>query len=116
MIEAKITKNLDTDKGLETCGGDEGFYREILSEFITDYGDSSDKLGELLRSHNLHDADGYLLDIIGVAENIGAHKLGEVASNIKLALSDTDEQSYFSLFDQYKVQLERLKQDIRAYL
>jgi CheY-like chemotaxis protein len=116
FTEVVIRQSLDTDKGLQTCGGDEDFYREILSEFITDYGNSSDKLGEFLRSHNLHDADAYLLDIIGVAENIGAHPLGEIASHIKLALSDTHEQSYFSLFDQYKVKLDRLMNDIRMYL
>jgi HPt (histidine-containing phosphotransfer) domain-containing protein len=111
-----MTKNLNISKGLLTCGGDEDFYREILSEFVTDYGNSSDKLGEFLRSNNIHDADAYLLDIIGVAENIGAHPLGEVASNMKLALGDTHEQSYFSLFDQYKLHLDRLIQDIEAYL
>lgn len=116
FVEPVMMKNLDTDKGIQTCGGDEGFYREILSEFITDYGDSSDKLGELLRSHNLQDADSLLLDIIGVAENIGAHSLGEIASNLKLSLSDTDERSYFSLFDHYKVRLDRLVQDIREYV
>lgn len=113
---AVITKNLDADKGLQMCGGDEDFYREILSEFITDYSNSSDKLGELLRSNNLQAADAYLLDIIGVTANIGAHTLGEIASNLKLALSDTREQSYFSLFDRYKIQLVRLMQDIREYL
>jgi CheY-like chemotaxis protein len=116
IAKAAMRKNLDVDKGLETCGGDDDFYREILSEFITDYGNSSDKLGELLRSNNIHDADAYLLDIIGVAENIGAHPLGKIASNMKLALSDTNEQSYFSLFDQYKVHLDRLMQDITEYL
>lgn len=115
FTEAK-SKNFDAAIGVQTCGGDEGFYREILSEFMDDYANSSDTLGELLRSHNLQDADAYLLDIIGVTENIGAHPLGEIASNMKLALSDTDEQSYFILFDQYKVKLEGLKQDIRAYL
>lgn len=116
MEAAVTTKSLDVHKGLETCGGDGDFYREILSEFIADYADSSVKLGELLRSHNLQAADAYLLDIIGVTANIGAHLLGEIASNMKLALSDTHEQSYFSLFDQYKVQLDRLMQDIREYL
>lgn len=116
FVESVMMKNLDSDKGIQTCGGDESFYREILSEFITDYGDSSDKLGELLRSHNLQDADSLLLDIIGVAENIGAHSLGEIASNLKLSLSDTDERSYFSLFDHYKVRLDRLVQDIREYV
>jgi CheY-like chemotaxis protein len=116
FTEAIMTKILDADKGLQTCGGDENFYREILSEFITDYANSSDKLGELLRSNNMQDADAYLLDIIGVAENIGAHPLGKIASNIKVALGDTHERSYFILFDQYKIQLGRLLQDIREYL
>ena len=115
FIDANTTKSLNTEIGLQTCGGDEDFYREILSEFVSDYGNSSDTLGELLRSHNLHAADAYLLDIIGVTENIGAHKLGEIASNMKLALSDTHELSYFSLFDQYKEQQDRLMQDIREY-
>ena len=116
FIDANATKSLNTEIGLQTCGGDEDFYREILSEFIRDYGTSSDMLGELLRSHNLHAADALLLDIIGITENIGAHKLGEIASNMKLALSDTHELSYFSLFDQYKAQLNRLMQEIKEYI
>ncbi len=116
FIEAVMTKNLDVDKGLLTCGGDEDFYREILSEFITDYANSSDKLGELLRSNNIQVADALLLDIIGVTANIGANPLSEIASSMKVTLSDTHEQSYFSLFDQYKVHLDSLMQDIREYL
>ncbi|MDD2829341.1 MAG: response regulator [Sulfuricurvum sp.] len=114
--EATITKILDADQGLDTCGGDEGFYREILSEFRTDYLNSSDKLGELLRSNNLQDADGYLLDIIGVTANIGADSLCAIASTMKLALSDTQERSYFILFDQYKIQLNSVMEEIKEYL
>ncbi|MDO9207623.1 MAG: response regulator [Sulfuricurvum sp.] len=116
VVEAIMTKNLDAEKGLQTCGGDEDFYREILSEFMTDYANSSDTLGELLRSNNIQAADAYLLDIIGVTSNIGANSLCEIASNIKLALSDTHEQSYFILFDQYNVKLDRLMQEIRETL
>ncbi|MDD5051842.1 MAG: response regulator [Sulfuricurvum sp.] len=115
-IEATMTKILDTDRGLQTCGGDKEFYREILVEFMSDYGNSSDILGEFLRANNMHAADAYLLDIIGVAENIGAHPLGEVASNMKIAFGDTHEQSYFSIFDQYKKQHYRLMEEIKAYL
>jgi CheY-like chemotaxis protein len=114
--EAVANKSFDTDIGLQTCGGDEEFYREILSEFVSDYSSSADKLGELLRENNIQAADALLLDIIGVSENIGAHPLGEIASNVKLALGDTQEQSYFSLFDQYKVHLDSLLKDIKEYL
>jgi CheY-like chemotaxis protein len=114
--EAIVVKILDADKGLQTCGEDEEFYREILSEFISDYGNSSNKLGELLRSNNLQEADGYLLDIIGITANIGADSLCEIASTMKLALSDTHERSYFILFDQYKIQVDSLIEEIREYL
>jgi len=116
FMEATMTKNFDADKGLQTCGGDADFYREILSEFMTDYADSSAKLGELLRSNNVQAADALLLDIIGITANIGAHPLSEIASSMKVALSDTHEQSYFGFFDQYKVYLDKLMQDIREYL
>ncbi len=112
-VEAKI---LDVEEGLQICGGDESFYREIVSEFMRDYGDSAERLGELLRSHDLEAANALLLDIVGVAANIGAHPLVDIASHLKLSLSDTDEKSYFSLYDRYKVQLKRLMEETREYL
>ena len=115
-IDVVMTKDLNGDIGLQTCGGDEEFYREILSEFILNYSNSSDRLGEYLRSNDLHNADKLLLDIIGISSNIGANILSETASSLKLALGDTQEKSYFSLFDRYTIHLNRLLQDIRDYL
>lgn len=114
--EAVSANLLDVEEGIQMCGEDESFYREILSEFMRDYADSAQRLGELLRSHNFEAADALLLDIIGVTTNIGARRLGENASDLKLALSDTHEQSYFTLYDRYKVQLNRLTEEIRDYL
>ncbi len=114
--EAVTIKILDVDEGVQTCGGDESFYREILSEFMRDYADSAERLGELLRAHHRDSANALLLDIIGVTANIGARTLGESASDLKLALSDTDERSYFTLYDRYKVQSNGLTQEIREYL
>lgn len=113
--ETTANKILDTDEGVQICGGDESFYREILAEFMSDYGDSADKLGEFLRAHDTHSADALLLDIIGVTENIGAHPLGDIASHLKLALTDTDEKSYFSLYDRYKIKLGRSMEEIKEY-
>lgn len=113
---AAPTQNLDVSKGLETCGGDENFYREIVSEFLLNYGDSSDRLGQFLRTGYLQGADRLLLDIIGISETIGARPLHEIATNLKLSLSDTEERSYFTFFDHYRVGLERLLREVRAYL
>ncbi len=114
-IEVFMTKDLNGDKGLEICGGDEKFYKEILNEFISTYSDSTQELGDLLQNGQLKEADKVLLDIIGITANIGADPLNEIAHEIKVALSDTQEKSYLTLIDQYKIHLENLIKDVKNY-
>lgn len=111
-----VNNILDSEEGVQICGGDERFYREILAEFVSDYGDSAVRLGDFLRAHDLRSADALLLDIIGVTANIGAQSLGDTASHLKHSLNDAQEKSYFGLYDRYKIQLERLLHEIKAYL
>ena len=115
-IKVVDTKELNGDKGLEICGGDEKFYYEILNEFVATYENSTDKLSELLKSDNLVQADKLLLDIVGVTANIGADPLNKIASTIKEALKDTQEKSYLTLLEQYKEHLEELIADIKEYV
>ena len=110
-----MTKELNGDKGLEVCGGDESFYHEILDEFIKSYGESQHLLETLLAENKLQEADKLLLDVIGLTANIGADPLHEIAQNIKSAIGDTTEKSYLTLIDQYKVHLEALVVDIKNY-
>jgi len=115
-IEIIMTQELHGDIGLEVCGGDEEFYREILNEFITDYEDSAQKLHTLLHSERLNEADKLLLDILGITANIGAVTLNSLARDIKSALSDTNEKSYLTLIDEYKSHLDTLICDIKDYI
>jgi CheY-like chemotaxis protein len=110
-----ISQELDGEKGLEICGGDKEFYHEILDEFVTTYQDSTQKLFQLLEKGELKEADKLLLDLIGVTANIGAEPLNKIASEIKLALNDTQEKSYLTLLEQYKVHIQALVQDIKNY-
>jgi len=116
FVEVVMTKELNGDKGLSICGGDEEFYHEILAEFVTTYGDSAHRLQELLENENISQADKLLLDIIGVSANIGADTLNNIAENIKDALKDKQEKNYLSLVIQYKIHLEALLNDIKEYL
>ena len=116
FIEVVMTQELNGDKGLGVCGGDEEFYREILNEFINTYENSTQKLGDLLHNGNMREADKLLLDIIGITANIGADTLNKIANDIKNALSDTEEKSYLTLTDQYKTHLENLIKDIKNYI
>ena len=115
-IHIVSTKELDGDKGLSICGGDEEFYREILSEFVATYENSTNKLHELLSEGKLKEADKLLLDIIGVTANIGANPLNSIAVNVKDALQDTQEKSYLTLIKQYKLHMVGLLKDIKEYL
>ena len=110
------TKELNGDKGLEICGGDESFYRDILNEFIQTYENSTDDLHILLTQDKLNEADKILLDIIGVTANIGADPLNQIAHDIKEALKDTEEKSYLTLIEEYKEHLSLLIKDIKEYL
>lgn len=116
FLQIVMTKDLNGEQGLNICGGDEDFYRDILNEFIQTYENSTNTLGDLLRSEQLKEADKFLLDIIGITANIGASPLNSISSTIKLALSDTQEKSYLSLLDQYKTHMDNLLQDIKEYL
>ncbi|WP_428737301.1 response regulator [Sulfurimonas sp.] len=110
------TKELDGEKGLDICGGDEVFYHEILSEFLQTYSDSDETLISMLEAGQLQEADRLLLDIVGVSANIGAIRLNETATTIKDSLSDSEEKSYLTLMQQYQHHLKRLLQDIKEYL
>ena len=115
FINVYVTKELDGEKGLDVCGGDEDFYREILNEFIVNYENSTQELGDLLRNGDLAAADKFLLDLVGVTANIGAKNLNDISHIIKASLNDTTEKSYLTLLNQYKTSLDNLIKDIKEY-
>lgn len=114
-IEVIMTNELHGDEGLNICGGDEGFYKEILNEFVTTYSDSSEKIHAYLTQGDMQKADKLLLDIVGITSNIGAKNLNSIAHDLKDALADTQEKSYLTLADEYEKHLHYLLRDIKAY-
>ena len=114
-IEVIMTNELHGDEGLNICGGDEGFYKEILNEFVTTYSDSSEKIHAYLTQGDMQKADKLLLDIVGITSNIGAKNLNAIAHDLKDALADTQEKSYLTLADEYEKHLHYLLRDIKAY-
>lgn len=114
-IEVVMTEELNGDKGLGICGGDEQFYHEILAEFVAAYSDSDHKLHILLSNQEFKKADQLLLDILGVSANIGADKLNEIALKIKDSLNDSKSKSYITLMDSYTQHLKALLLNIKEY-
>ncbi len=114
-IEVIETKELHGDKGLHVCGGDEAFYHEILKEFVESYKNSDSKLLELIETGELQQADKLLLDIIGISANIGADLLNDVATEIKNAINEGEEDSFYELISLYRGHLQRVLKDIQNY-
>jgi len=116
FVEVIMTNELNGDKGLAVCGGDDNFYRDILNEFINNYSNSSKQLQKLLQNGDIKNADAMLLDLIGIAANIGADKIKEIVQDLKEAIKDTEEMSYITLMDEYEKHLTALIKDIKDYL
>lgn len=115
FVEVIMTKELNGDKGLNVCGGDLVFYKDILSEFTTTYTDTSHELIELLERKETVVADALLLDFIGITANIGADNIRSIALELKEAIKDIEEQSYVTILDDFEVHLRALLKDIAAY-
>ena len=110
-----MTNELKGDKGLAICGGDEEFYKAILSEFTQTYTNISYKLLVYLKEENTAQADALLLDFIGVTANIGADSVRVIALELKAAIKDLEESSYITILDEFDAHFEVLLEDIAEY-
>ncbi|MCF6310057.1 MAG: response regulator [Sulfurimonas sp.] len=111
-----ISEEFDSDKGLNICGGDKEFYLEILNDFISKYADSADNLQKHLNSTNSIDADKMLLDISGVAANIGADNLHTLSLALKDSIANPTDLKYISDLKEYKRSLIKVCEAINNYI
>jgi len=115
FVEVIMTKELNGDKGLEVCGGDEDFYHDILNQFTQNYADSPQKLVSFIKNGNNNSADAMLLDIIGITANIGADNLNSITQDMKQTLKDLDQVTFTQLINKYNKHLKILLKDIKDY-
>jgi len=105
----------DIGIGLDICGGDKEFYLEILNDFISKYSDSAQKLQNYINNTNGADADKMLLDISGIAANIGADHLHQIAIELKSSIANPNDLEYISNLKKYKRSLQQVCEAIREY-
>ena len=109
---AELNKNV----GIEISGGDEGFYKEILDEFLKDYHDAKERVRSLLEKGEIKEADALLLDLIGITANIGADRVNSAAITLKKALQTPDTGEYKKAYKEFADSYESLLSEIRAYI
>jgi len=117
--EAKVeltSKELDIVSGLEICGGDEEFYKEILNDFIKNYNDSNKYIAELISSNLFEAAQKLLLDISSLSKNIGALRVGELANKLRIALNTPQSSDHKEIYKEYAKRFSTLEAEVKEYL
>lgn len=110
------TKELNIINGLYICGEDEEFYKEILNDYINNYSNSIKEIQELLYDKRYSDAQEKLLDINGVTLNIGADRLSESGSQLRLSLNNPEDKEFIQLFKVFTTHFETLEREIKEYI
>jgi len=111
------TKNeLDIQSGIEVCGGDEDFYKEILRDFLSTYEGSVKKIQNYLNNNDIDSTQKILLDITGVTANIGASNIQELLSKLKQELKNPDDKVYIDTFKLYAQHFNALEKEVKEYL
>lgn len=108
-------KVLNTQEGLDICANDQELYKDVLKEFFNDYANSSKMLEEFIKEKKYDDADKLLLDITGVAANLGAQRLHNIALTAKEILK-TEAKDLSSTLQSYQEALQQTLNAIKLYI
>jgi CheY-like chemotaxis protein len=111
-----VLQELDAEQGLSICGDDDDFYEEILAQFRDTYADSASKLENMFQNAKMQEASKYLLDISGIAANIGANNIAQISQELRESIKNPKDSKYLNLFKKYTKSLHTLINEIDRYM
>lgn len=106
---------LNSAEGLEVCGGDKEMYVEILDEFVETYSNADTLVDAYLRADDDGKLVALMLDIKGVAANIGADPLSEAAETLREAVLINQTTAYESLAKEFDTELRKAITAIESF-
>ncbi|MCW8839288.1 MAG: response regulator, partial [Thiovulaceae bacterium] len=109
-------QELNIEIGLEVCGGDEEFYKEILNDFLKNYENSTQEIQEYINSNDLDSVHKLLIDITGVTANIGAKNVQELLKELNKAIQHAEDEEYLKIFKNYTEHNSILIDEIKEYI
>ena len=105
--------SLNQEEGLQICSNDKNLYQQILLDFYNTYKNTSEDLSKNLISENLQQSSAILLDISGVAANIGANKLSDLAKEYKTIIDEQQEMDYKKINNDFISELNNVLTEIQ---
>jgi len=106
---------LNAGEGLEICGGDKEMYVEILDEFVETYGNADELVRVYLRANDDAKLVALMLDIKGVAANIGADPLSEAAEALRETVLINQVEAYDQRAKDFEKELHKALTAIEAF-
>jgi CheY-like chemotaxis protein len=107
---------LDTESGIIYSNGNEGFYIEILKEFLDAYGESGELFAKLVREHRYEQMKMLCLDMKGLTGTIGAKEMYSFIVEVHHAILYRKEHMLEHYIPLYNEKLNRLKIEIVNYV
>jgi len=105
---------LNVEEGVTLCGGDRTFYHDILKEFFKSYEHAGEIIKTYLQHNQIQEASQLLLDIIGLAANIGADRLHDSAQNLRVSLQNGEEKN-LELLKDFQNNIEDVLEEIKEF-
>ncbi|WP_354625281.1 response regulator [Psychromonas sp. MME2] len=105
---------INVTQGLETCQGNSEFYKKLLLKFAQSESDFADKFRAALADDDMELAFRYAHTIKGVAGNISAQSVQNIASVLEIACRDSqDKQEFAPLLDELSCELSLVIEGIK---
>ena len=112
----EINNELNIELGLEVCGGDAKFYKEILNDFLVDYKNSVKEIQDYLDDGELDIAQKLIFDVSSVTANIGAKNIQDTLKELKLSIKNSKDKEYLEVFKKFSKHYEELLKEVKKYL
>jgi len=107
---------LDIDKGVAYSNYNEGFYMEILKEFLDAYGNSAEQFEKLVREQRYEQIKMLCVDMKGLTGTIGAGEMYMLVMKIHHQVLYRQEEILTDYIVPYRETLQHLKDEINTYL
>ena len=90
--------------GIQIAGGDKELYLEIVNEFAKMYHESDIQLNSMMQEGHYDEALSLLLDVQGLAGNIGAGELYEIATLYRVAINERNQEKIETMQNRYSME------------
>jgi len=104
---------LNVEEGLYISGDHMDLYKEVLEAFVEEYAESGALLDRYMVEENYEQMVMLLLDVKGIAANIGATALSKTAEVLREVVLEKETVKYTELEKQYQANLAALLEAIK---